>query len=291
MMLFSIIIPTYNRGAYISNTLSSALNQSRDNFEIIVVDDGSTDNTEEIVKSFPDPRIRYYKKQNGERGAARNYGTTKAKGDYLTFLDSDDELLPHFIEEAEKMATAVNPVFFHLGYEIKNTATGKTTRYPLKESINEDLIRGNYLSCIGVFIRKDIALQNRFNEDRALSGLEDWELWLRLAAQYKLHYTNKICARLIDHNERSVVNVDIDKLIARHELFIKIVTANPLLIDKYGRSFRQFISANYSYIALHIALAKTQKGKSVSYLWKSLKLNPPGFLSRRTLAILKHLVI
>ena len=91
-ILFSIIIPTYNRASLIKETINSVLLQDYPNFEIIIVDDGSTDDTENIVKSIEDSRINYHKKTNAERGAARNFGIKLAKGEYITFLDSDDIL-------------------------------------------------------------------------------------------------------------------------------------------------------------------------------------------------------
>ena len=91
-MKFSIIVPTYNREEYISKCIESVLNQTYDNFELIIVDDGSTDNTESIVKSYDDKRIRYYKNKNYGIGYSRNFGTDKAKGDYIIYLDSDDYL-------------------------------------------------------------------------------------------------------------------------------------------------------------------------------------------------------
>jgi glycosyltransferase involved in cell wall biosynthesis len=95
---FSIIIPTYNRAHLIGNTIQSVLSQSYPHFEIIVVDDGSTDNTEDVIASFDSPKIRYIKIKNSERGYARNYGAKQAKGEWLYFLDSDDKLYPNHLE-------------------------------------------------------------------------------------------------------------------------------------------------------------------------------------------------
>ena len=119
-VLFSIIIPTYNRAAFIRNTIQSLLNQSYSNFEIIVVDDGSKDNTDEIVKEITDPRVLYFKKENAERGAARNYGLNLAKGTYVNFFDSDDLAYPNHLASALAVVEEKdNPEIFHLGYDIK----------------------------------------------------------------------------------------------------------------------------------------------------------------------------
>lgn len=89
-MLFSIIIPTYNRAHMISRGIESVINQTYTNWELIIIDDGSTDNTKEVVESYNDSRIQYYWQKNQERSVARNNGIGKAKGDWICFLDSDD---------------------------------------------------------------------------------------------------------------------------------------------------------------------------------------------------------
>ncbi|NBU82584.1 MAG: glycosyltransferase family 2 protein, partial [Flavobacteriaceae bacterium] len=90
MPYFTIVIPSYNRAHIVGRAIESVLNQSYSDFEIIVVDDGSTDNTKEVVCQFLDSRINYFFQENSGVSAARNTGSKLAKGDYLVFLDSDD---------------------------------------------------------------------------------------------------------------------------------------------------------------------------------------------------------
>src|SRR5438105_4070082 len=114
-IFFSVIIPTYNRSHLIAKTLGYVLAQTYSDFEIIIIDDGSTDKTEEIIGSIKDARISYYKIDNAERGAARNYGVHKAKGDYVNFFDSDDALYNSHLSLAEKnIVTLDNPEIFYL---------------------------------------------------------------------------------------------------------------------------------------------------------------------------------
>src|SRR5690242_17185435 len=116
--LFSIVIPTYNRAHLIGKTIQSALQQDFKDFEILVVDDGSKDNTGDVVKSFTDPRVQYFKKENAERGAARNYGVARAKGKYINFFDSDDLMYPNHLSVANELIGSIgSPEFFHLGYD------------------------------------------------------------------------------------------------------------------------------------------------------------------------------
>jgi GT2 family glycosyltransferase len=98
MPRFSVIIPTFNRATILPRAIESVLSQTDDDLEIVVVDDGSSDGTAALVAGFDDPRVHYYEQQNAGPSAARNTGAARARGDFLVFLDSDDELLPHALE-------------------------------------------------------------------------------------------------------------------------------------------------------------------------------------------------
>lgn len=99
--LVTIITPTFNRGSLISRAIQSVLDQSYVHFEYLIIDDASTDNTEEVVKKFNDPRISYIRyAKNGGNAVARNVGVKAAKGDFIAFLDSDDEYLPNYLSRA-----------------------------------------------------------------------------------------------------------------------------------------------------------------------------------------------
>jgi len=94
----SIILPTYNRGYIIENAIQSVLNQTYKNWELIIIDDGSVDNTYDIISKYLDnPKIIYYKQANKKQASAKNLGLFLSKGDYIAFLDSDDEYLPNHI--------------------------------------------------------------------------------------------------------------------------------------------------------------------------------------------------
>ena len=101
--LFSVIIPLYNKEKCIARTINSVLSQSYTNFEIVIVDDGSTDNSAAIVKTITDSRIRLFQKENGGVSSARNYGIEKALGKWIFFIDADDILLPSSLEKLYKV--------------------------------------------------------------------------------------------------------------------------------------------------------------------------------------------
>jgi len=284
---FSIIIPTYNRAHLIDKTIESVLNQTISDFELIIVDDESKDNTSEIVKNFNDTRISYYYKKNEERGAARNYGIKKAKGQYITFLDSDDLLYPDHFEKAFQFIQKEKPIVFHQQYEIINGAKRQVVK--IKKPIKNSLIKGNPISCMGVFIQRDTALKNLFIEDRKISGSEDYELWLRYASKYPFLY-NPICtSALIIHNNRSVYQFNKEKLIERKLLMLDYAFKNNEVLSAFGKFKNTMYSHAYSYISLHIALTRKNKEIAVRFLLKSFKTNPLSLFQKRTLAIIKHL--
>jgi glycosyltransferase involved in cell wall biosynthesis len=289
-LFFSVIIPTYNRSEFIVKTLQSVLLQTYTNFEIIIVDDGSTDKTEQTLALFLTEKTKYYKIENGERAAARNFGVGKSKGDYVTFLDSDDLLYSNYLANAEESLLKYKHCpFFHLAYEIKTTEGKTLTRINKLQS--DDLFfitKGNPLSCLGVFIRKDVVENFSFNEDRELSGSEDWELWLRIIANFGIKTDNRISASLINHVERSVHTFEESKLVKRKELALKYAFQNKRVRETYGKNFNIIDSYADGYISLHLALSKNKK-RAWKYLLKSIRQYPPSIFEKRFLAIIKHL--
>src|SRR5688572_32235893 len=117
---FSIIVPTYNRSARLCEALRTIQDQQYTNYEVIVVDDGSTDNTKTVVSVMmqSNPRIKYFYKKNEERSIARNFGIMQAVGRYIGFLDSDDILHSNHLSVAHQLLKRNNfPEIGHLGYQ------------------------------------------------------------------------------------------------------------------------------------------------------------------------------
>jgi glycosyltransferase involved in cell wall biosynthesis len=290
---FSIIVPTYNRAHLITPTILSLQKQQYDQYEIIIVDDGSTDNTEEVVSNIADARTLYYKKENAERAAARNFGGRMAKGDYLNFFDSDDLALENHLSEAAKMvAENKSPEWFHLGFAWA-TPEGKIFRRIDNfrgDTLNHLFMEGNPLGVAGVFLRKDIFDGLPFIEDRALAASEDYELWVRMAARYPLPYTNTVTSLLVDHEDRSVRTMQADKLITRLNSLVHYLGKDPAVREKFKKRFHYLVAEADFYIALHLAPFKRFKANSIRYLFKAIGNDPFVLGKRRMLATLRDLV-
>lgn len=195
--LISVIIPTYNREKTIDRAVDSVLKQTYSNLEVIVVDDGSSDRTEEIVKGISDPRVRFYKlPQNGGAGHARNEGVKLAGGELIAFHDSDDVWRPEKLQR-QMAYWQEHPEFsmVYCGY-LCHLENGKTRRVPgeemeeLEGDIFVPLLRRNTIGAPTILIKK-----NSFCEcggfDITLKSLEDWEFALRFAKQNKIGYVGE----------------------------------------------------------------------------------------------------
>jgi glycosyltransferase involved in cell wall biosynthesis len=288
---FSIVIPTYNRAEFIQKAIRSILNQSFSDFEIIIVDDGSTDQTEAIVKDILSERLRYIKIKNSERGAARNAGIKMATGRYISFLDSDDILYTNYLSTAfDFLSTNQFPGALHVAYEIITSEGAVLKKVNTLKSINKEIIQGNPLSCIGVFIREDVMRVNLFNEDRDLSGLEDWELWIRIAAGHIIFACNIIGSAIVHHDHRSVLDSNSEKLFLKAERFLHYVLNNKNISQVYGRELRKTSASVKTYVALHLAISKA----SNRIVWRYLKAGVSdykGELFRRRFWVVIKLMI
>jgi len=186
----SVIIPTYNRCALLHEAIASVLEQTFKDLELIVVDDGSTDETRDVVMSFDDPRIRYLFQANRGVSAARNWGVASSRGGLIAFLDSDDVWLP------EKLETQVSYLEKHPGISICQTEeiwirNGVRVNPAEKHRKFSGWI---FRECIPLCIVSPSAVMltreafdrlGGFDED--LPACEDYDLWLRASLRYEIH--------------------------------------------------------------------------------------------------------
>ncbi|RHX91202.1 glycosyl transferase [Leptospira yasudae] len=188
-VLVSVVIPTYNRADDLKRALNSIIHQTHRNWEILIVDNSSVDHTDDIVKSFDDPRIRLFKVHNqGVVAVSRNLGIQRAKGKYIALLDSDDWWAPEKLETSVYFLESKNfDLVYHDLYKVKSLFQHfywkrERTR-KLKPPIFQDLIiNGNGINNSSVVVRKSIIDQvGSLDEEADLVAGEDYDFWLRIS--------------------------------------------------------------------------------------------------------------
>lgn len=197
----SVIIPTYNREATIGTSIQSVLNQTWQNFEIIVVDDGSTDNTRQVVEAFADERIRYIcMEKNGGASRARNEGIRRAGCEFIAFLDSDDEWMPKKLEKQMKVMLnapeTTGLVYCRMQGSRNDGSVIVCPELSLKKEQLEgkllgNLVGGNVIGTPAMLIRRQ-CLELTGGFDEGLRCLEDWELVLRIAEKWDIGFVDEI---------------------------------------------------------------------------------------------------
>ena len=206
---FTIIIPTYNRAHILSLTIKSVLKQTYNNWELIIVDDGSIDNTKEVIENISDARIRYIFQKNAERSAARNNGINNSRGEWICFLDSDDAFkenhLSTLFENIENDKKYNRNIEFYF--------TSQETHYTIdntKEIINTDFDYNqvNYFFASEsivpgrVCIKKNVL--DKLNFDENIVIVEDSDLWFRISCYYKTKFIDKATFVYIIHDDNSI---------------------------------------------------------------------------------------
>lgn len=287
---FSIIIPCYNRDDYISKTILSIFNQSYSSLEIIIVNDGGTDKTAEIVKTLKDNRIQYYAIGNSERGAARNYGLKHAKGEYINFFDSDDLFLPCLEKLADFIKILNNPDVVYGKIQHVDAQGNEIPSGALPyNSFPKNLLHNNFLACGSVFLKREIAEQFPFHEDRRLSSAEDWELWLRVHVKYSFTYFPEPVFQQVHHSGRSLTVINPEKIEIRDTYFASLVVNNVSLKNYYrSEALNLFAADRFTFIAL--AWCGSNWAKAFFYWRKALSMSFHVISRKRFWAILKKLI-
>lgn len=205
---FSIVVPTYNRGHLIRATIGSVLAQTYADLELLIVDDGSTDDTRSVVRGLVDARIRYLPVTNRERGAARNVGLRRARGAYVVFLDSDDLLHPAHLETLRtaihQQSHAPNFVATKYAYSIGSARRpGPASRKPPGWYGLDAFAKGNFLAC-NVCVRRANPNLRPFEEDRRYAAVEDWLFLLENMQSDKLLLVDAHTVTMVEHDGRSM---------------------------------------------------------------------------------------
>jgi glycosyltransferase involved in cell wall biosynthesis len=277
----SLIIPTYNCASYLKRCIISALEQTYDNMEIIVVDDGSTDNTKNIVQSFGDS-VHYIYQENRGLAGARNTGIKASKGQYLAFLDADDcfdkeniKVKTSYLEEHPQIDWVFSDwdeVDEEGNFLARGSIKWSYAKKQLKDRLFEELIYNrNFISPVTIMIKK-AAMEKAGYFDPDVICQEDWDLWLRISLKHPAHYIDKVLVHVLIRPDSLSRN------------FSKWAQGNALIVDKLNNSLpldfpnrkRALATLNADkYTYLGRALIQSGKpGKAVIAYLKSIKHLP-----------------
>lgn len=232
MSKVSILVPTYNCSKYLPKAIESALKQTYQDFEIIIINDGSTDNTADIVQQFVNNnpgKIKYIYQENKGLAVARNTGLDAASGEYIALLDADDCWLPHRLADGVKIMQANPDVGLVHGNITRISPTDEIIDTPIRETqylnghIFENIyLRKAHISCPTVLFRKECCkTAGVFDPELTRLGCEDRDLWLRIAKKYKFLYLDQVLSYYRVSDTSMSQNVE------------KMTKARLYVIDKY----------------------------------------------------------
>jgi glycosyltransferase involved in cell wall biosynthesis len=233
MPVVSVVISTHNRAGLVGAAIESVLNQTFRDFEVIVVDDASEDDTEKTVRSFRDARIRYIRHPVGKGDAAtRNTGIRNATGEYIAFLDDDDEWLPEKLRLQVHFCEAGGPELggVHTARWTIHTATGKRSLTSLPGCSPDDLSRNRITTSSMLLRRRCVESVGLFDE--RFPCCSDFDLWIRISRQFSLGYIKEPLVNYYVHGNSLSSNPAVkvrglEMLAAKHrEFFATSVAAN-----------------------------------------------------------------
>lgn len=270
MPSISIVIASYNRATLLEETLKSVFNQKFPDYEVIVIDDGSTDNTYEIVKKY-EKKIIYKKINHTGQSAASNEGIRLAKGRYITFLDSDDLWYPDFLLTMyDKIESQDEYDFCFCNFKIFDKDEIIKHSY-LKENYQKSghlfelLLEGQFI-LNGAFLIKKRCIEKVGGFDEKMKLAKDWDLWLRLTSKFKGFYVDKTLLKIRFHDG----NISRDKRISQYNLFTlqKIKEYAPTEFEFYRIKIKKKIKENNRRVGKY----QLQKGNLTGfwYLVKSM---------------------
>lgn len=269
--LVSVILPTYNREQTLERSVASVLSQTISDVELIIVDDGSTDSTQQVVETLCDPRIRYIRcDENGGASKARNIGIDQANGRYIAFQDSDDEWLPEklAVQTAVLESTAsVDFVFCNikrLKADGSYNVIGSNAPDCGTSAFMERLLSRNFIWTQSWVARRDVFMSLRFDE--RIVRVQDWDLVIQIAMSKTLHHIDR--ALVVAHETEG-------SLLSLHDMRggdLKV------MLEKHGDLFKSYpeILATY-YRAIAVANRSRENPdyfEGVYWASKALLLKP-----------------
>jgi glycosyltransferase involved in cell wall biosynthesis len=270
----SVIIPTYNSIRFVTEAIDSVLAQTFQDFEILVVDDGSNDETRQVLKEKYGDSIRYLYKENGGVSSARNYGIERAEGKYIAFLDADDVWMPEKLEKQVELLESDSEIGLCYTGAIKVDENLELKDY-IQAQRYEDACEGlllnmNILVLSSSFVRKDIVLQTNGFDSR-FSTCADKEYWLRLSLLTKFAPIEEFLVKYRDVTNSMSSNPDLSKkdTLGVLEKFFNL----PNLPEKYQKLEKKSLSNNLMVVSGEF-LHNGKVAESLACLWQGIRLYP-----------------
>ncbi len=226
MCKVSVIIPTYNRAEFLRSAIKSVLDQTFQDFEIIVIDDASTDDTPGIIDDFNESRIRYLRHEINEGGSAtRNTGIKVSNGKYIAFLDDDDEWLPEKLEMQVQVLESSLPEVggVYTGFLKIDRTTGRVLEkvIPSKRgNLFKELVIGNVIGTASTPLLRKECFQKVGLFDENLPSSQDLDMWIRIAKDFHFECIRKPLVKKYIHNRRQIVT-NVEATIKGREIIIK----------------------------------------------------------------------
>jgi len=269
MSFFSVIIPLFNKEKFIESTLKSVLCQTFIDFEILVINDGSTDKSEERILQFNDARIRYFIKENGGASSTRNYGIEKAQSNYITFLDADDYWYPTFLQEMfENINRFQKQKVFSAAIEIETPKKIVPAVYSIQKTNDFEIVNYFKASSKETVICTSCAVfhKNIFDEignfDTKIKSGQDTDLWIRIGLVHPVLFSWKILARYV---------YDADSL-SKNQDFVygKINFSKFKDLEKNNPDLKKFLDLNRCSLAIRLKINK--KNDAYKELYNAIDL-------------------
>ena len=289
--LFSVVVPTFNREDHIARCLGSITSQSFRDHEVIVVDNASTDETVEVALNFAgrlDIKV-LVNDSNRERSYSRNRGAEHARGRFMVFLDSDDELRPDSLESAAAFIDAEPDRRFFFQRLTIVDESGATVYEPVireGHSICRTLAEGNPLSCSGVFVERSLFLEHRFDETPELVASEDWHCWIRIAAEHEPAVCPGGGALLVEHSSRTVSLDSWQQAEKRFAHLTADLLANPATRGYLDPHLGLFHGTQAHYVAVKAARQSALRPSVVRFV-RAIRHRPALLFTRRTVHLFR----
>jgi glycosyltransferase involved in cell wall biosynthesis len=281
-VFFSVIIPTYNRADFLVRSIQSVIDQTFSNWELIIVDDGSTDNSRQVVQSFNDERIIYIWQENGEKCIARNNGIKAARGLYICFLDTDDYFLADHLNNFYEVIVQKNypEAMLISGLYIEDGDVQR--KHPLYHHCQHPLrfVWQNFIVPSASCHHRSILQKFQFNEKYYV--WEDRHLWLRILTEYPLIQVDRFSVVLFEHKGRSTKKfysrISLNSVKA-YFACIQDVFNNygELLHMEISKKEKKYFIAKRAQTYLEIAVKNSQWKESAWLSWVLL-MNRPAFI-------------